>query len=44
MKMRNYLVLCAGVTAVWVVALLAIPALAQTVEQLLLLFLSTNAS
>lgn len=43
MKTRNYLVLCACVTAAWVLALLAIPAFSQTVEQLLLLFLSTNA-
>ena len=43
MNIRSYLVLCATVTAVWIVALLSIPALAQTVEQLMLLFLSTNA-
>jgi hypothetical protein len=43
MKTRSYLVLCACVTAVWVVALLSIPAFAQSIEQLMLLFLSTNA-
>ena len=43
MRTRNYLVLCAVVTAAWVVALLSVPAFSQTVEQLLLLFLSTNA-
>lgn len=43
MKMKNYLVFCVLVTTAWVVALLTIPALAQTVEQLLLLFLSSNA-
>jgi hypothetical protein len=43
MKTRSYLVLCACVTAAWVVALLSIPAFAESIEQLLLLFLSTNA-
>lgn len=43
MKTRNYLVLCACVTAAWVVALLAFPALAETVEMLMLGFLSSNA-
>ncbi len=43
MNTRSYLVLCASVTAVWVVALLAVPALAESVEQLMLLFLSSTA-
>lgn len=43
MKARNYLLLCTVVTAAWVVALLIIPELSQRVEQMLLLFLSTNA-
>lgn len=43
MNTRNYLLLAAGATVVWVIALLAVPPLAQAVEQLLLLFLSSNA-
>jgi hypothetical protein len=43
MKTRSYLVLCGCVAAVWVLGLLAVPAFSQAVEQLLLLFLSTNA-
>ena len=43
MRTRSYLLLCATVTAAWVVALLSVPAFAQTIEQLMLLFLSTNA-
>ena len=44
MRTRTYLVLCGVVTAAWVVALLTIPAFALNIEQLMLLFLSTNAS
>jgi len=43
MSMRTYLLTLVGVTGVWVVALLAIPAFATFVEQLMLLFLSTTA-
>ena len=43
METRNYLLLSAGITLVWVVALLSVPAFSQTVEQLMLAFLSTNA-
>lgn len=43
MKTRSYLVLCASVTAVWVVALLLVPPFAQTIEQLMLAFLSSSA-
>ena len=43
MKTQTYLRLCAGVTLVWVLALLFIEPFAQAIEQLILLFLSTNA-
>lgn len=43
MKTGNYLVLCTAATLAWVAALLAMPGFARTVEQLLLMFLSTNA-
>lgn len=43
MAMKRYLLLVAGVTAGWVVALVTIPAFARFVEQLMLLFLSSNA-
>ena len=45
MTMNNvtYAKLCGGVALVWVLGLLFIPPFAQTVEQLMLLFLSTNA-
>lgn len=43
MKTRTYLRLCAGLTFVWVLGLLFVPPFAQLVEQLMLLFLSTNA-
>ncbi len=43
MTMRNYLLLCAGITLVWVVCLLTIPDFARTIEQLMLMFLSSNA-
>ena len=43
MKTKTYLLLCALITLVWVPLLLFVPAVSQTVEQLMLLFLSTNA-
>lgn len=43
MSNRTYLKVCVGITAVWVLGLLFVPPFAQTVEQLLLLFLSTTA-
>ena len=43
MKTKNYLILCAVITLVWVPVLLFVPAVSETVEQLMLLFLSTNA-
>ncbi len=43
MKTKTYLRVCGGLTVVWVLGLLLVPPFAQTVEQLMLLFLSTNA-
>lgn len=43
MRTRTYLLLCAVVTLAWVAGLLLVPAFAQTVEGLLLGFLSSNA-
>jgi hypothetical protein len=43
MTIRNYLLLSAGITIVWVLALLFIPPFARTIESLMLMFLSTNA-
>lgn len=43
MKTKTYLLLCAGVTVVWVLGLLFVAPFAELVEQLMLLFLSTNA-
>ena len=43
MSWKNYGMTCAGLAAVWVIGLLAIPAFAQLVEGLMLLFLSTQA-
>ena len=43
MKTRTYLLVMGGVTLVWVLALLLVTPLAVTIEQFLLLFLSTNA-
>ncbi|MDZ7670349.1 MAG: hypothetical protein U5Q16_13380 [Gammaproteobacteria bacterium] len=43
MTIRNYLLLCAGVTVIWVAALLMLPDFARTIEQLMLMFLSSNA-
>jgi hypothetical protein len=43
MTLRNYLLLSAGITIAWVLALLFIPAFARTIESLMLMFLSSNA-
>ncbi len=43
MSNGTYLRVCAGITAVWVLGLLFVPPFAQTVEQIMLLFLSSNA-
>ena len=43
MTMKNYLILCAVVTAVVALSLLYVPGLSDTVEQYMLMFLSTNA-
>jgi len=44
MSLRNYLILCAGVSLLTVLALHTVPGLADTLEGALILFLSTNAS
>lgn len=43
MSTRTYLLVSGGITLVWVLALLFVPPFAQTIEQLMLLFLSSNA-
>ncbi len=43
MTWKNYAITCAGIAVVWAVGLLAIPAFAELVEGLMLLFLSTQA-
>ncbi len=43
MKTKTYLLVSGTITLVWVLGLLFVPAFSQTVEQLMLLFLSTNA-
>jgi len=43
MSLKTYLLTLVGVTGVWVVALLTIPAFARLIEGLMLLFLSTTA-
>jgi hypothetical protein len=43
MKTGTYLRLCATVTLVWVLGLVFVAPFAEFVEQLMLLFLSTNA-
>lgn len=43
MTTRNYLLLCVSISAVVALSLLYVPGLSDTVEQLMLLFLSTNA-
>ncbi|MEQ8691626.1 MAG: hypothetical protein RIC89_12445 [Pseudomonadales bacterium] len=43
MSMKNYLILCVLVSVAVVLSLLFWPGLAETVEQYMLFFLSTNA-
>jgi len=43
MSNATYLKVCAGVGIVWVLGLLLVPPFAELIEQLMLLFLSTNA-
>ena len=43
MDTKNYLIFCAGITVVLVPALLFVPAFSDVVEQVMLLFLSTQA-
>jgi hypothetical protein len=43
MSTRTWLIVSGSITLAWVLGLLLIPPFAQTVEQLMLLFLSTNA-
>ena len=43
MKTKNYLILCATITVILVIGLLYVPDVSDTVEQLMLGFLSTYA-
>lgn len=43
MNNMTYAKLCGGIALVWTLGLLFVPPFATTVEQLMLLFLSTNA-
>lgn len=43
MKTGTYLLVSGSITLLWVLGLLFVPAFSQLVEQLMLLFLSTNA-
>lgn len=43
MNTRTYLLVSGGITLLWVLGLLFVPPFAQTIEQLMLLFLSSNA-
>ena len=43
MKAKSYLTLCAVIAVVWAVTLLLVPAVSDTVEQLMIGFLSTYA-
>ena len=43
MTARTYLITCLVTSVVWIIALLAIPGFSDLVEQIMLLFLSTNA-
>ncbi len=43
MKTKNYLILCVVITVVLSASLLYVPAFSNSVEQAMLLFLSTNA-
>jgi hypothetical protein len=41
MKTKNYLILCSVITVVWAATLVFVPAVSDTVEQLMIGFLST---
>ena len=43
MTMKNYSILCAGITVTVVLGVLYIPGLSDAIEQVLLVFLATNA-
>jgi hypothetical protein len=43
MQAKSYLILCTVITVVWAVTLLLVPAVSDTVEQLMIGFLSTYA-
>ena len=43
MSNPTYLKVCAAIAVIWVLGLLFVPPFAETVESLMLLFLSTNA-
>jgi hypothetical protein len=43
MKTKNYLILCAVITVVWAATLMLVPAVSDTVEQIMIGFLSTYA-
>ena len=43
MNKTTYFKLCGGIAVVWTLGLLFVPPFAETVEQLMLWFLSTNA-
>ena len=43
MNNTTYVKLCGGIALIWTLGLLFVPPFAKTVEQLMLLFLSTNA-
>ncbi len=43
MTNKIYLILCGGLTLIWVLGLLFVPPFADLVEQLMLLLLSTQA-
>lgn len=44
MTLRNYLILCAAGSVLTVLVLLLVPSIGQTVEGLLIAFLSSNAT
>ncbi len=43
MKTKNYLILCASITIVWVISLLYVPGFADAVELVMLIFLAVVA-
>lgn len=44
MTLRNYLILCAAGSVLTVLTLLLVPGVGETIEGLLIAFLSTNAN